>query len=522
MKVMIVDDEQHVIDAIRILAQWETLGFQGIMTSNNSVQALALIEEHKPDLVLTDMMMPELHGMELVEKIREKNEKIQIIVISGYSDFNYIQHTIRQGGLDYITKPIDPDQLNAAVEKAVTVIQELKEIDTDKKNLWKLNPLHWNQLFTQLLEGETIGDEEFNRLSDKYHVKSGDVVRFVVLKLIDFQDIMASTFNDDMTLIQFAVRNICQEVMETSDTEGFVYLTIEEEMKVKLIFWGKQSTINVCLRSMMKALKDVYGVVSCCGISDVVRFPKGLAKGYQEASHRIQVLNVLEHNLGIYQKEPTVDDQGISYRLNHDSLLRDIKAYHIKGITERIEHAFKPIKVMTYLNNGSVIGFINQLEHDLAYYTSQLNLKSSQKPKIQVETTYFNKMVIPEIEQAFTQHVKDIMERYHHDAKAEEDPMEQIRDYIESHYDENIKLSKLADDYHLSKEHISRKFKQQYDVTLIEYLTNRRMTVAKELLGNAEISIKDIAVLVGYEDVKYFSKVFRRKFKMTPTEYRNT
>lgn len=521
MKVVIIDDEKHVIEAVRLLVDWETLGFTDVYSSTDSKNGLEMIEKLQPELVLTDMMMPTMHGMEVMDKIRSHNMKTQIIVISGYLDFNYIQHTIRQGGLDYITKPIEPEQLVRAVKKAIQTIQEMKSIDSQKKDMWKINPLFMHQLFTQALETGSLIEENQQKLAQNYRIREKESMQIAVLKVLDEQNLLRSRFNKDITLMQFAIRNIVNEVIDSMEIQGFVYKDMEDEIQCKILLWENMEKVALTIRSIIKSIRDVYGVESYAGLSDVFSFPKELPKSGRQAQERLCKANIMERNLWIYQQVKKSEEKTIKFALNYDSIVRDIKTMDKRNIEKEVEDAFKNIDIHTYLNEEMYRELIDKMKYSLNYYMTQLGLQYRTSIFFPTDKYFFTSTLLAHIKEEYRAMIYEIMATYHKERKKEE-PMEQVKAYIENHYDENISLKTLADIFHLSKEHISRKFKLSYNTTVLEYIKEKRMKKSKELLENTEMSIKDVAALVGYEDVKYFSKVFRNTYKCTPTDFRNT
>lgn len=115
MKALIVDDEKHVRDAIRLLVDWDRYGIRTILEAPEGLTAIQLIEAEQPEIIFTNMLMPLMNGSELLEWIQEHAPHSKTIVISGHDDFGFVRHTIKYGGMDYILKPIDEAQLNEAV-----------------------------------------------------------------------------------------------------------------------------------------------------------------------------------------------------------------------------------------------------------------------------------------------------------------------------------------------------------------------------------------------------------------------
>lgn len=522
MKVLIVDDEQHVIDAIRMLVDWSGLGILQVSELNDSTRALQWVHDNHPDIVLTDMNMPEVHGTALVEAIKAFDESIQIIVISGYSDFNYIQHTMRHGGVDYITKPIEPTQLEVALKKAITLIEEQQSIDDTKASIWHLTPLLWDQTFTEVLDHGRMNERYIGQMNETYALTEDSEVRLATLRILEYERILSQKFNADQNLLQFAIRNICYETIEMSDIDGYVYLNPNEPAHIRMMLWGKTVLMDSTIKKMINAIKKYYDVDAYAALSDSHTFPEYVPKAYRQSLGRLNKVNILKGNQRVYQ---TDDDHMVSkavLNLNHDGILHDIRGLNRSGAARKIEDAFDDASQLVYMSIGMLKKLEDRMEHNLTYYRTQLGMKAQSPFGADLSEVMFTNKLVPALSRYFRDNIYAIIDLYETEHYSKTDPIEQIKRYMDQHYDEPISLRSLAEDNHLSKEHVARKFKQAYGVTVGAYLTDKRMNEAKEMLGNHTVAIKDVAVLVGYEDVKYFSKVFRNKFGLTPSDYRNT
>ena len=127
VKLVVADDEERVCRLIVALGNWEELGIKVVGTAANGIQALELIRKEKTDILITDIRMPGLNGLELIEKVREISPDIKIMIISGYANFEYAQNALKQGVSDYLLKPINKDALNESLTKMVTSDRNCRE-----------------------------------------------------------------------------------------------------------------------------------------------------------------------------------------------------------------------------------------------------------------------------------------------------------------------------------------------------------------------------------------------------------
>ncbi len=253
MRLLIVDDEEHVIEGIKFLVDWEEYGIDEVLECSQSEKAIEMVKEYKPDIVFTDMNMPNVHGTELVELITSFDPGIKVIVISGYTDFNYIQHTLRHGGLDYITKPINEEQLNQALAKAIERIEEEKRAAVSKKRLRRLSPIYLNQLLQDSLDSGTLSEESGARLSDEFQLERGMEIRIITVDFEGVQKVLGDQFSNDKKLLFFSIRNIYEEVMTELNIKGYVFMEPDPDGFLKILLWDSFLSRRCWSRNAIKS-----------------------------------------------------------------------------------------------------------------------------------------------------------------------------------------------------------------------------------------------------------------------------
>lgn len=134
MKTLIIDDEKHVREAIRLLVPWERMGITAVLEAADGQAAIRIIESENPAIIFTDMMMPHVSGVELLAWVAEHAPCSKVIVISGHDDFNFVRQTVKYGGMDYLLKPIDETQLLTALSKAIDEWQTDEEARCRDRN----------------------------------------------------------------------------------------------------------------------------------------------------------------------------------------------------------------------------------------------------------------------------------------------------------------------------------------------------------------------------------------------------
>lgn len=220
MKVIIVDDETHVREGIKLLADWDQFGITQIYEAVDGENAIELIEKHKPNIVFTDMKMPNKDGIGLLKWLQEQELSIKTIVISGYDDYQYMRNAITYGSFDYILKPIEPSILNETIAKAVAQIQE----DTIKKKQ-AFPEVSFEEEVTVIQEIEVFLRDNYQRdvklkeISDRFFLSREYISR--KFKQVYGETISEFVLNTRMEIAKKLLQNSAVKVYEISSMIGY-------------------------------------------------------------------------------------------------------------------------------------------------------------------------------------------------------------------------------------------------------------------------------------------------------------
>lgn len=378
-KVIIADDEPLILRNLTQIIDWEALDCEIIGTAQNGQEALELLERVRVDLVLTDISMPGMTGIELLKKINHLAHKPIVILISGYDEFEYAKEAIKNNALDYILKPIDYDELEDCINRAISRLKDQK-------------------------------------------VKESEYDKFLIYELMTRENIKPEAVNKQLPYVAMAVKT--------------------EEQNI-------ESTIHQVYDSVMKgkAYPYVYKITNE-GVMVVLEFSEHVPDGSVVEFARLIVDHVAEKCLVAVGKQ--VD------------WLFDIR--------ESVEDARELLKFGAFTKSQII--------------TAE-SIKGEYKPK---QTTA--------------------------------ELMNEVLDYIKTHFEKDLGIEQVAEQVGLSVSYFSNLFKQMTGLTFLEYLTNVRVDHACLLIENLDLKTYEIAEKVGYTDQRYFSQVFKKKMKKTPSEYR--
>lgn len=357
IKVLIVDDESWNRELFRSLGQWEALEMEVVGEAADGEEALRQIEAMRPHIVITDMRMPAMDGVQLMGRIRERYADTKVIVVSGYDDFEYARQAIKHRAVDYLLKPIDPQELNNVLNKCREDIRQ---------TLVRTVGLNYDSRVTALL----LPYKRLFHTGFKHWDEEGLLAVFRQLH----DELAASTAltPDSLKQVIYELRLELEELCQANE--------VECEAEIRELREGAEL--------------QVQGELEAAALLDAVH--RQLCKAYLKALRLLQ------------------EQRRMRFRLNLD----------------------------------------------------------------------------------------------------------EVQGYIDEHFAKTISLEGIAQAFHVSKEYLSKMFKQRFDCTVNDYIIRQRMNKARKWLADEDMPIKAVAEMVGYEDVTYFYRVFKKHFGIAPGEMR--
>lgn len=538
-KVLIIDDEQPLREAIQILGEWDRLQVGEVLEAADGQAGLDMLRACKPDLVMLDMQMPVMGGMELLKVIEQEYPQLPVIIISGYNDFEYTRQAIRSSALDYLLKPVDRQELNLALQKGIDQLEARKQTRSESisRNIaYNMSlPKLKEKLFLSLIEGS------YNKNTDQASLSligAGDKGRYygvLVLRVLNLQAVCQQRFNDDTELLSFAVANVFNEMTESGLT-CFSFAHPKEEREMIAVYDGIgadarewQFRAGQLLRSVVAQLHTLFGMVSVGGQGAPALDPGKLAESYEEARNSVYNVDLLKLSgrsvVGMAEDRRPMEIPSLTGRM---ALIKSSLENGNPHQAETLGRDYlRQIRTAAYFRMGDADRLLTELVvlcNDMAreFGIAAESMSSPGEKSIRALGLKTDFSSFDELEQVFTGILKYygtlIMQ-----AVCSPRPFDaqQMKDFIDHHYFEDIKISYFAEKYYLSREYLMKLFKQQFGYGIHEYVQKIRMEKALELLGNPALKVQEISEMLGYKDKNYFSKAFRNYYGTSPSEYRN-
>lgn len=508
MKALIIDDEPPVITVVKLLVNWERNGIDTVLEAGSAEDAIRIIETSRPEIILSDINLPGLSGLDLIELLKEKNPSAKVIVISAFDKFSYAQRAVELGCVEYLLKPIQRDAVNRALEKAVARYQEDIRLQEDSAvnripgilSIY-LSSGYAPEILTQLLELAPWMREWTSILAG-------------VISMGHFSGKSPAIYQvQDLVNRSLIRRNLGAAALWGNSRE------------LVLLMDGRVPDLSRVCRKILQDIREKHGFILSMGLSGREDFPGGLSRAYRTSQEIALSLNLLE-DTGQVQTSAAAPSPLIPHEWIEKILFAgfpDVTEARIRQLTAELEK--------TVSQSGSVC--VRQLENFRSMYNSArsrsiLGFLREQKREVLAPEPFSGSFCLPDgrfrpsyFAEVLAGDLMVLRSRYRADSSPESMPdiCLSVRRYLEAHYLENISLEELAKRYGVSFSYLSRTFKKETGTGMMEFLTALRIQEACELLEKG-MRTADAGAAVGFDDPKYFSRVFRKEKGMSPSEYR--
>jgi YesN/AraC family two-component response regulator len=519
-KVLSADDELWSRENIRRMLTWEDYSIDFLEPACDGEEVLERIPQEKPDIVITDINMPFLSGLELLDKIHENYPNIITLAVSGYDDFQKVKGVFMAGGIDYLLKPVGKAQLVDSLSKALKTLEE-REAEKAVKEDSKLRENYVSSFleddeFSSLLNGKLF------RPRKESHVPSTNVFSEISTILVKFHDveILKQNYNRDVLRMSYDMKAKLRSLIDVERAIVFNYTDKVNEFiielnatpaKLRLIAdrinaafpIETQGPVTIVIYDQASSLDDIATVYREM-ISELVTRPF-------DRKHSIIICSA-EEMMGKLRDRCTdrIEAQISTALGKHDIRQAENIILETAGLKRCDANGWSLFEV-TQFTTG-VINTIAEADRDSNYRTYE-----EVQDAINYGLRTLNKdIIIDNIELALQIAAgTGAMENSSIDYQ-----VEGVHKFILEHFMDHLSLSDLAEEFYVEPSYLSRKFSQKYGETITAFITRCRMDKAKEMMKDETNKLEVISFEVGYDDYNYFSRVFRRFEGVSPTEYR--
>ncbi len=529
-KVLLAEDDYSVREYMRSHIAWKQNGYRLVGEAENGIQALELIKRLQPDLVITDIQMPQMNGVELIRRIQEEGLQVKVVVLSFYDDFAYVRDAMKYGAVDYILKhQLTEESLLQVLAEAQKYNgnhydPKMKEENRLMKRRIQNNLNEIKRRIFKELEAGTYEREEWKAFGIP---EKEFTFLFLCLKL-QKDELCSLCLEDgkyDRDMLQFSVCNVAEEILRQS---GECIACAFSSREYWIMLWRKGNDRHLSLersgliraQELLNQLKIYMGIISAAGIgkaeNDWIRARQAIEYARVAADHIFY-----EGYENVYEYEPNDFTEKINYFVKEDSFLNIVKEKQdIAPVLESIfEHA-KDEKLRPRL----LFRRADYLESSLELVRNWLEKDSGKRIEhIEKGEEYkYREWDYDELKEYFIRYGQeiDLFRQKYLEKQYKREEINEIIRYIRIHYREDITLAKLAERVNLSRVYFSQLFKKETGMNLTDYLISYRVEKAAELLKRSNKMVYEVAAEVGIPDQHYFNRLFKNLKGMTPAKFR--
>ena len=498
MRVLIVDDEKLEREGLKYLLSQENWENE-IYEAANGKQAMEVLRTKSVDLLLTDIKMPHMDGLELSGLAKKENESLRIIIFSGHNDFSFAQEAIRYGVSDYILKPVNPDSFHEVIERAYQEIE--KDRDKEDKELKEKNFLQQYFLQNYIYSGNKEILEDARELIDLTVWNTWHCAMLLEMGK-NFFDSDEEKFAEDL---------------RKEFPGAFFYLNLNGKQSLLLFadaYCDYQLVANhICTFMRKKYNAEVYLAVSSKfqGYENLPEIMSQLEQQMEEKFYHPEkhIFSSEEDSLKMVSRE--VVDSRLMQMISEDISRKD---------TEQLWKHFNSLK-NKYLDNVYYSAMYIKFVFSNVIQELYQEHKFSEEHRLEQEIDkLYNCKDIVEILSMTENCIRDYESFVNESENDSRDEVFAVKNYIYTHYSEDLNLETLAEKVFLSSGYLSFIFKKETGMNLNRFIRVFRMEKAKEFLNTTNMKVAQISEKVGFANVSYFCRSFREYYGISPESYR--
>lgn len=494
--VLIVDDELLVRIGIRHSIDWEQYHLKITGEASDGMEALRLLHQTWPDVMILDINMPNMDGLEVLQKIHEEKCKVKVIVLTCYEELEYAKKALKLGACDYVLKSsIGENGLKNALEELVFEEENAAENSGDFLQSQE-------DILTCIIEGHPS--------SAKMLAIKEDHLFCIGIRILQMKEVEKRYLNKKENYFHVSFRSIAMQVL--AGQKEYVFLQFQPDLALIYMSFSSLHSVQECMikvrqitERLVWALSQYMAVQVRVGVSQVHYHFTDIQKAYQEACEAIQY-GILKPGKNIFYYESGYKDQSENI---YPSKKREIKALLY---SQKYEEALKKIKDTFFQLSWEERRMLPETVEFLKEIVSLI--ESTEDCQEQLAASLDTIETFDDIKQIVTRQLEAYI------VKNENFLIQKVENYLKEHYRKAIALADIAGYMGLSESYVSRLFNKETGMNISTYVNQLRIAKAKELLKNTNMKIYEISEAVGYSSTTVFHITFKKMTGMTPADYR--
>lgn len=513
MKVLMIEDERQSLEGLKRIAEGVDDRIERIFFCDHAAAALEVIEEHRPELIVTDIILPDMTGLDLLEHAQIIGYKPKILIVSGFDDFEYAKRGLKLGAIDYFLKPFDTSLFRAKLKECLDLTQAERE---EKRSAERMVHLGTRAMRDSFLLGAclrpTFLEEHVVHRLRTWGLEWMAYGSYTVLA-IAAKAFVEELPEEEEEILSFATGNIVDELLAAFSPS----VTFKNSKKYWIVATPLEE-LKPLLDTLRQGLGTYQKAVVSIGVSERTGSFQALHQAYAQAMDSLRAaLLSKDRNVYTYERfkaeaperiEDLAANAAESIECGNEQAIRGTAERFVRGVVAN-ERAARPIDLA-------------QRCLDWVMEVHALLRRRSERSVGDIPVSLWEELdhcaTSDDLSDALARYFLELALQFKGQNK--HSIVEQALKLIRAKYAEDVKLQTVADELAIHPVWLSQLFKRETGSNFLDYVTDLRIRKAQELLRQSNMKIYEIAGAVGYQDLHYFGRLFKRKTGSTPKEYR--
>ena len=512
---IVVDDESLIRKGTRKKLEALKDYITCVGEAANGNEALALIAQSNPDIIITDMNMPIMDGTQFLPLLAESYPDKRLIVISGYKDFEYTRHAISAKAIDYILKPFSKEEIQATVKKAIKQIEDkealLSKIDLSESEKERARYEYDIQMLKNMILGYHIASTCISSKRLKFIETTHD---FVLITIRSSSSLMEESMQNFLLENGFGDLAIYLQHIHCNNL-GFLILFIPEQAALSIEDLCKQVVNSIYSHLSTQNIDSFFG------ISNTHSDLNSLNKAFSEDVMALNSREIISNKRFTFFHYVSNEPLSIEWEKYEEFLFRIESGMTIQVI-DLLEDLFLYVKSLKHATLSDVKYYCFQLADNakliMSEYLEQVNTNTVSASMQNILNTMFSLDELKQYYEQFFTNISEILKSK--SIYASNDVIEKMQIYAKRNYYKNLNVEFLSSLFYINRSYCSHLFKEKTGTNFVDFVNQIRIEKAKELLKHTDKKMYQVSKAVGYDNVKYFFRIFKKLEGITPEQYR--
>lgn len=519
--VMIIEDDTAVREQLKSIISWDSLSIRLVCEAEDSESAKELYEIYNPKIVITDINLPIVSGLDLAHEFQKNDPDLRFIIITGYSDFDLVRQSVGLRAVNLLSKPIQPTEINASLSKAIAEIQESQKIKATNQimeeiiqnNILGLQKVFMSNLLWKEPPVHAAVQEKMNKLKITLDGNNYVVAVLSIYSAGDDANAMALLFQEKLSQWLAVTPNSFFNFLDDHSRLVCVVASDDENLDYSL---------EKALLKIRNELDNIQDMNVFVGIGDIVHSVYELYLSYTGARAALDYRSILGNETISYYKDIEKLDVMVSMP---ETVWGTIRKNFRSGDAEALKDTIK--QHISFLSSqptadNLMLNFYLEYVAVMSHEAVQMGL---QKKQLECCVYMMNRLFQTEAMETCAEDAMELADKLIFQAQSRKNEnfnylISKAKDYIRQNIsDKMLNLDQISEYVGLSKNYFCMLFHQVEGINFSNYLKRERFDLAKKLLVNSHMKVFEISEACGFSNAKYFSYVFKRTFGYTPLEY---